>query len=267
MAYRIKTVPKATVLDDAHLIDGFERIWLKVEEHRRAVIGGFLLAIAAVVVVGAVLYYNHLQDEKGVELHRQATQLYLIRPIGEPAKADENLKKAIVLYRQVVEQYPRARTAHLAMYELGNALVQANDLAGAIEIYQKFLATHQSNVSLLGLVHQRLAFAYLLNGDREQAVKHLQTVVELPGVMNKDQALFELGKLEEAQSRPEGALARYQDLTKTYPASPFAAEADIRIKALGGQKAEEAPSGSMVVSPGAPSAKGGTAQPAPLPKP
>jgi len=235
MAYRIKTVSKPAVLDDAHLISGFERFWLKVEENRRAVLGGMLLVVAALIAVGAAVYYGHLQDEKALDLHRQAVRLYLDRPIGQPAKADENLKSAIVLYHQVIDQHPRSRSAPLAMYELGNALVQANDLGGAIEIYKKFLAAYQGNSSLVGLVRQRLAFAHLLNGDREQAAKQLQAVIELPTALNKDQALFELGKLEEAQSRPEGALARYQDLMKNYPASPFAAESEIRIKALGGK--------------------------------
>jgi len=263
VAYRIKTISKPTVLDDAHLISGFERFWLKVEEHRRAVLGGLLLFVAALLAVGAALYYDHVQEEKALDLHRQAVRLYLDRPVGQSAKADENLKGAIALYHQVLEQYPRSRTAPLAMYELGNALVQANDMAGAIEIYKKSLAAYQGNSSLPGLVRQRLAFAYLLNGDREQAAKQLQAVVELPAALNKDQALFELGKLEEAQSRPEGALARYQDLMKAYPASPFAAEAEIRIKALGG-KVE----GMPVVAPpaSAPTSPApGTEQPAPAP--
>lgn len=248
MAYRIKTVPKTTLVDDAHLLSGMERVWLKAEEHRRAVLGGVILAVTAVVAVGAVLYYDHLQAEKAMDLHRQATRLYLERPVGQPAKADENLKKAIGLYRQVVDQYSRTSAGQLATYELGNALVQANDLGGAIEVYKKYLATYQTNKALLGLVHQRLAFAHLLNGDWEQAAKQFAAVLEIPVALNKDQAIFELGKLEEAQSRPEGALARYQDLTKAYPSSPFAAEAEVRIKALGGKKAE-APMPDPTVKP------------------
>jgi len=237
MAYRIKTAPKTTLVDDAHLLSGMERLWLKAEENRRAVLGAALLAVTVVVAAGAVLYYDHLQAEKAVDLHRQAARLYVDRPVGQPAKADENLTKAIGFYRQVVDQYPRTPTGQLATYELGNALVQANDLGGAIEVYRKHLSTYQTNQTLRGLVQQRLAFAYLLNGDREQAVKQFTAVLEMPVALNKDQALFELGKLEEAQSRPEGALARYQDLTKAYPTSPFAAEAEVRIKALGGKKA------------------------------
>jgi TolA-binding protein len=239
MAYRIKTIPKTTTLaDDGHLITGVERFWLKAEDHRQAILWGLGLVLLAVIAVGIVIYYDHLQGEKALDLHRQATALALDRPAGQPNLGDENLKKAITLYRQVVDQYPKSATAPLALYELGNVLVQAKDYSGGIEAYKKYLSSYQVSKSLSGLVHQRLAFAYLLNGDREQAAKQFAAILEMPGSLNKDQALFELGKLEEAQSRPEGALARYQDLTKTYPSSPFAAEAEVRIKALGGKKAD-----------------------------
>jgi tetratricopeptide (TPR) repeat protein len=244
MGYRIKTASKPALMNDAQLIGGLERVWLKIEENRRAVLGGILLVIIAVAAMAAVLYYDHLQAEKAMDLHRQAAALVRDRSPDQPAKAEENLKRAIALHRQVVEQYPRSATAPLALYDLGNALMQANDVAGAIEVYKKYLASYQMSAPFVGLVHQRLAFAYLLNGDREQAEKHFQAVLEMPAALNKDATLFELGKLEETQSRPEAALARYQDLIKTSPASPLAGEAEIRIKALGG-KVE----GTPLVSP------------------
>jgi tetratricopeptide (TPR) repeat protein len=257
MAYRIKTVPKLTLMDDAQLLSGMERFWLKVEEHRRAVLGGALVVILAAATVGVALYYDQRQAEQATELHRQAVQFYLTRPVGQPQQADENLRKAIELYRQVVERYPKTAAGTLATYELGNALVQANDLKNAIEVYKTYLSAHQGNTSLRALVHQRLAFAYLLNGDRDQATREFTAVLETPGALNQDQALFELGKMEEAQSRPEGALARYQDLMKSYPRSPFAAEAEVRIKALGGGKPEgAAPAAPGAAAPAAPAAGG-----------
>ena len=253
-------------MDDAHLISGLERFWLKVEEHRKAVLGGVLFIVLALLAVGAVIYYDRLQDENAMDLHRQATKLYLDRPVGQSAKADENLKGAIAMYHQLVERYPRSEAARLALYELGNALVQANDAGGAIEVYKRALTIYDARSPLPGLVHQRLAFAYLLNGEREQATKHLQAVIELPTALNKDQALFELGKLEEAQSRPEGALARYQDILKGYPSSPFAAEAEIRVKALGG-KIEASPLVSPPGTESVPSPAEKTTQPGQPSKP
>lgn len=232
MSYRIKLDSKDVPVDEAHLLSRMERFILHVQDNRRQVLIGLVAVLAVVAAVLAVVWYDHRQAGQAVELHHQATSLYIDRPIDNLSKADENLKQAIVLYRQVVEQYPRSPTTPLSLYYLGNALVQANDLNGAIEAYKKFVARYGANKVLLGMVYQRLGYAYLLNGDREQAVKALSAVLEVPGALNKDQMLFELGKLEEVQSRPEGALARYQDLNKSYPYSPLASEAAVRIKAL-----------------------------------
>ena len=110
-----------------------------------------------------------------------------------------------------------------------------------------------SNPSLLGLVQQRLGYAYLLKGDRDQAAKAYSAVLDIPGSLNRDHALFELGRLEESLSRPEGALAHYQDLMKNYPNSPLANEAAVRVKVLEFKKSpDSAPAASSVPTPAAP---------------
>lgn len=158
---------------------------------------------------------------------------------SDPQKADQALKEAIAKYRQIVDQYPRTATAPLALYHLGNTLVQVNDQSGAVEAYQRFLASYSSNPSMTGLVQQRLAYLYLLKGDRDQAVKALTGILETPGTLNRDQALYELARLEESQSRPEAAVARYQELIKTYPNSPFTSEATIRTKIMDVKKSQD----------------------------
>ncbi|MBI4402262.1 MAG: tetratricopeptide repeat protein [Nitrospirae bacterium] len=254
MSYRIKIVSKETPADEAHLLSGMERFLLRAQQHRRGLLVGFFTLLAAAVGVGGVVWYDHRQAEQALELNRQATRLYLDRPADQLAKADEHLTQAIGLYRQVVDRYPRTPTAPLSLFQLGNALVQANDLGGAIEAYRKYVATYGANKTMLGLVYQRLGYAYLLNGDHNQAVKAFSAVLDIPGTINKDQALFELGKLEETQSRPEGALARYQELMKNYPNSPFASEAAFRIKAL---EVKMTPAEGKTPSSGEPGKEGG----------
>jgi outer membrane protein assembly factor BamD (BamD/ComL family) len=232
MPYRIKVNSRGEPVDEAQLLRGMERLLFQVQENRRPILIGALVLLLVVGAVVAMIFYDRRQAEQAQELTLQATKLYVDRPGEKPAKADENLKQAISLYRQVIEQYPRTPAAQLALYHLGNALVQINDLDGAIEAYRKYVTSYGANKMLLGLVYQRLGYAYLLKGDHEQAAKAFAAVLEVPGALNKDQVLFELGKLEEVQSRPEGALARYQDLAKSYPNSPFASEAAVRIKAL-----------------------------------
>jgi len=232
MTYRIKVPAKTIQVDEAHFLTGLEHQLHRLQEYRRPLLVGLAVLLLAAAAVGGVFWMDRQASEKAEELDREAATLLMARSTGDPKNADNLLKQAMAKYREITEQYPRTATAPLAMFHLGNVQAQANDLPAAIETYQRFLLLYGGNPALAGLVQQRLAYSYLLKGDREQATKAFTAIVESPGALLKDQALFELARLEESQSRPEGALAHYQELIKTYPSSPFTSEATIRTKVL-----------------------------------
>ena len=249
MSYRIKVPAKVDPLDEAHLLTGVERFLLVLQEQRRAVLAGLGVLLVAAAVVAGVIWYDYQATLKARELDQEATLHYLNRPADDPKKSHEQLAQAINLYKQVVDQYPRSPVAPLALFHLGNAQVLANEVDAGIETYKRFMLLHGSNTSLLGLVQQRMAYAYLVKGDRDQAVKAFTGILEIPGALNKDHVLFELAKLEESQSRPDGALAHYQDLMKNYPNSPFTSEAAVRVKVLEVKKSPESPAAAATPAP------------------
>lgn len=251
MSYRIRVPAKVDPLDEAHLLTGVDRFLHVLQEQRRAVLAGLGVVLVAGAVVAGVMWYDYQSTLKARELDQEATLHYLSRPADDPKKSHEQLAQAITLYKQVVEQYPRSPAAPLALFHLGNAQVLANEVDAGIESYKRFMLLYGSNTSLLGLVQQRLAYAYLAKGDRDQAVKAFTGILEVPGALNKDHVLFELAKIEESQSRPEGALAHYQDLMKNYPNSPFTSEAAVRVKVLEVKKSPDAPAAASVATPAA----------------
>jgi tetratricopeptide (TPR) repeat protein len=249
MSYRIRLPSKSEPIDQSHLITGLERFWLTLQQNRSAVVVGIFVVCAAMAIVAGVLWYDHQTSQKALALYREATEHYLTRPADQPQQADQNLKQAIAMYRQLVQEYPRTSVAPVALYQLGNAFVQINDFDAAIDAYRRFVLLYPNHTTVLSLVQQRLGYAYLLKGDREEAVKAFSAVLDIPGALNKDHVLFELAKLEEARSRPEGALAHYQELMKSYPNSPFASEAGVRSKVLEVKKGPEVPAIGTAVSP------------------
>lgn len=201
-----------------------------------------------------VFWYDAQNAGKAQELEREATMHLLARAATDPQKAAANLKEAIALYKRILDEYPRTPTAPLAQFSLGNAYLQSNDLASAIEAYSRFISTYGSHVSLLGLVQQKLGYAYLLKGDLDQAAKAYSTILDIPGAMNRDYALFELARLEENRSRPDEALKHYQNLTKTFPNSPLTSEAAMRVKVIEAKKTPDpAPVGSTPAPSSSPS--------------
>lgn len=261
MSYRIKVPLKSIPLDEAHLGTWGDRLLNVLEDNRSAVLVGVGVIVAAVGIIWGILWYDGQRTEAASHLLQRATSLSLARVSDTSKETDDNEKQAVALYRQLVETYPRTPFAAIGLYNLGNLLSQQNDLPAAIEVYQKALVAYAGNPLMAGLVHQRLAYAYLGKGDRELAAKSFSAVIEIPGALNRDHALFELGKLEEAQSRPEGALAHYQELIKSYPDSPLAGEAGVRLKVLDVKK-----SSGGNVSPGNP-IQPAAAQPAKEPSP
>ncbi|ODT43354.1 MAG: hypothetical protein ABS70_08325 [Nitrospira sp. SCN 59-13] len=252
MSYRIRVPEKVDPLDEAHLLTGVDRFLHVLQEQRRAVLAGLGVVLVAGAVVAGVMWYDYQSTLKARELDQEATLHYLNRPADDPKKSQEQLSQAITLYKQVVDQYPRSPAAPLALFHLGNAQVLANEVDAGIETYKRFMLLYGSNTSLLGLVQQRLAYAYLAKGDRDQAVKAFTGILDIPGALNKDHVLFELAKIEESQSRPEGALAHYQDLMKNYPNSPFTSEAAVRVKVLEVKKAPETPAAAPASAASAP---------------
>ena len=256
MSYRIKVPAKTLQVDEAHMMSWLDHTLHGSKDYRRPLLVGLGVLVLAAAVVGGVFYVDRQAAQKAQDLEQEAMRFLTAPSANDPQNADHALKEAIAKYRQIVDQYPRTSTAPLALYHLGNTLVQANELGGAIEAYQRFLTSYSSNPSMAGLVQQRLAYVYLHKGDRDQAVKAFTRILETPGTLNRDQALFELARLEESQSRPEGALARYQELIKTYPNSPFTSEATIRTKILDVKKSEESTPASTSTAPAiAPSQK------------
>ena len=250
MSYRIKVPAKTLPVDEAHMMSWLDQHTLHGSQGlRRSLLVGVGVVVLAAAVVGGVYYVDRQATQKAQDLEQEAMRFLISPAINDPQKAEHALKEAIAKYRQIVDQYPRTSTAPLALYHLGNTLVQANDMGAAIEAYQQFLTLYSSNPSMVGLVQQRLAYVYLHKGDRDQAVKAFARILETPGTLNRDQALFELARLEESQSRPEGALARYQELIKTYPNSPFTSEATIRTKIMDVKKSQEATPASTLTDP------------------
>ncbi|MBM4139660.1 MAG: tetratricopeptide repeat protein [Nitrospira sp.] len=239
MSYRIKVPPRSLPVAEGQLVSTLEERLIGLKVYRVPFIVGLVVLLLVCGLIGGIVWYDARNAGKAQDLEREATLQYLARPANDPKKIETNLKEAIRLYQQIADEYPRTPSAPLALFGLGNALIETNQLDSAIEAYKRFLATYSSNASLAGLVRQKLAYVYLSKGDQAQATAAYSAVIDSPGSLNRDQALFELARIEEGQSRREGALQRYQELIKTYPKSPFANEAAIREKVFDMKKPAE----------------------------
>ncbi len=233
MSYKIKiNTPSGGVMDETELLSRKDHFLFFIERHRKAVLGGLFFIILVAAAGGIVMWLEHRQTQEAWLLEGQAQAHYLDRSLDDPEQSKESVSKATGLYKKILKDYPRTVPAQSALYLLGNSLMEQEDYNGAIEAYQQFLEEYGRNSLLQGLVRQRLGYAYLLSGDREKAFQEFSDILLAPNVYNKDQVLFELAKLEEADGATEKALVRYKDLLEQFPASPYASEASLRVQVL-----------------------------------
>ncbi len=239
MTYRIKVPPRTLPVGEEQLVSGLEHWLIGLRSYRWSLIVGFVLLLLMGMGIWGLFWHEEQNASKAQELEREATLLLFTRPSTDSQKTANNLKEAIALYKRVLEEYPRTPTAPLVQFSLGNTYLQSNEVDSAIEAYQRFTSTYASNTSLLGLVYQKLGYAFLLKKDLDQAARAYSSILDLPGAMNRDYALFEVARLEENRSKPEEALKHYQELMKTYPNSPLTSESAVRVKVIEAKKNPE----------------------------
>jgi tetratricopeptide (TPR) repeat protein len=253
MTYRIKVPPRTLPVGEEQLVSGLEHWLIGLQSYRWSLIVGFALLILTGVGLGGFFWYEEQNASKAQELEREATLRLFTRPSNDPQKTANNLKEAIALYKRVLDEYPRTATAPLVQFSLGNAYLQSNDVDSAIDAYQRFTSTYASNTSLLGLVYQKLGYAYLLKKDLDQAAKAYSSILDMPGAMNRDYALFEVARLAENRSKPDEAVKHYQELMKTYPNSPLTSESAVRMKVIEAKKNLEPSPAAATSAPSKPS--------------
>jgi len=206
---------------------------------------GIVVALIVGLAVGGFLWMRQQNDQAAAELLQEGTKVYAERAMAAPQpRRPEDIQRAVQVFRKVLLEFPRSAVAPQAAYMLGNALGDLRDWDGAEKAYHEFLTRYADHRVLVPLVYQRLAYAQLAQGKLEQAEQSFSAILKIIGGPNKDQALFELGKIDEILNRPEGALARYQEIIKVYPSSPFADEASVRVKTLDARKSSSAPAAS-----------------------
>lgn len=242
MGYKIKDLTnKSSSVEPVQFLSSKERFLFFVEENRSLVWGGILLVIVVVVGIVTLSWLSQQKEEQAWELEGQAQNVYLDRPLDDVKKGQENMQKASIMFKDILEQFPGTDSAAVSAFLLGNSLMEEENYQGAIDVYSSFVKQYAHNPMFVGLVQQRLGFAYLLNGNREAALKSFEAVLTNPQALNKDQVVFELAKLAEADENIVEAVSHYKRVVQDFPLSPFASEAALRVKVLAPEEAKDSP--------------------------
>lgn len=247
MAFKIRTISKKQELNQPDdFISTFD--WINETVRTRTkefsmLLGGLVLAVA---LVGGYLWNQSRQEGLAAQLQAKADTIY--RDAASTAEgsitaggtAEEKLRDAIKAHQEVLTNYPGTRAAAISRYYIGNSYLDLGDYDQSIQALESFIDQEFKFPVLEALVRQRLGYAYLLKGDKEAAQGAFGDVIRIEEALNKNQVLYESGRLHEVQGEKEEAILRYQKIIKEYPQSLIVPEARVRLRGLGVEESEPA---------------------------
>ncbi len=249
MTFKIRMIDrKREFKKPDEFISAVDRLTEMAQVYRKRLLWIVGLLVVVGGAVGGVFLYQYKQEGWAAAIEFEAAGYYhqsvasALDEQGDPPLKEENLKKAIDLYQEVVARYPRTRSAALSQYYIGNSYLELGNHDQAVVAYQDFIQRYSQFPLFIALVQQRLAFAYLGKGNLENAKEAFKDAAALEGAFNRDQVLYELGRLYETEGKKEEAIQWYQKIKEDHPDSVFTAEASVRLRGLGVVEVEPSPS-------------------------
>lgn len=238
MAYKIRVDKRKEYLKEPpQIVSVVDRLGDSIRENARLIL---ILAGTAVAVgfgIGAYWLYQQHQEKQALTLEYEARRYYDQQnpsdQAGDPPSKEENYRKAIELYQELIREYPNTRSGIMARFHIGNTYAELGEFESAISEYRNFLGRVSDDGVMAGLTHLRLAYVYQTQGRSEDSVQAFKSADSLPGALNKDLVQFELGRLNESLGKDKEAILHYQEIARRYPDSVYLADAQTRLNALG----------------------------------
>lgn len=199
-----------------------------VQGHRAAV-----LAVLVVLVLGgtAGAGYWWYQERRENEADRALTRAFAAMR-AEQAGSSGNPEEAAKRLQEVVQQFPRSRSAEEALIYLGNLQYGAGKIDEALGTFSQYLTTFpRGRFRLMAALGK--AYAEEAKGDLQGAAETLSQSLErdkenpLAG-----EAYTSLGRVYEEMRRPDDAMRVYGELVEKYGQTRWAQHALQRMNAL-----------------------------------
>jgi hypothetical protein len=205
------------------------------------VVAGILLLAAAVVGVRAWLA---ARDRAATEVLAQAERVLAAPIVTSGAQPDDERKpsfpdaasrtaKAKELLERLRDEHGSSAAAAVATIYLGAMAQEAGDAAGARALWQEFLDDHDDHMLAAG-VRVSLIELDRAEGKSQEVAARLRGELESEDKpLPEDVLLYELARTLEQLAKPAEAREIYQRLGDEYPDSPYAGQAQTKLRELG----------------------------------
>lgn len=184
------------------------------ERNRQMILTAVVAVLALLAAIGGWSLYRSSTESKASAMLARALESY---SAGQP-----DYGRTVELLRDIEKKYSGTLSAAIAQYSLGNSLMGMGRAQEAVDAYRTFIKQYGDDKDLLGLVYQRMGYAYLDLGNREESVEAFESAEQLLG---PGMATAELAKLYDQMGRKDEAKKKHALLVDKLPGTGLSAEA------------------------------------------
>lgn len=184
------------------------------------------IVIAAVVVIIAASgfsIYRSGQNNKAEALEYAAYKTYYSLNQKTPAlpKTPEQSQKALEAFKKAYE----TRKTPNSLFYMANCYYDMGQYDDALKSLKELNERFPDDERFVPLSYYKMAMVSLRKGDKETTLKFLDILYNYRTGSFKDLALMESARVLDAMGKRDDAVRKYTELAKSFPDSPFAAEA------------------------------------------
>jgi tetratricopeptide (TPR) repeat protein len=208
-----KTTRKELLKSPDEFLTLTERATNYVREHSRVFhYAGIVVAVAAVLYLGATTYLNHV-DKQGQTAYDAAYAL--------AAEEKPDLHKMTALFDKVAEDYRLSKVSRLVPAQVGYLRYQEKKYTEAVADYNAFMKQSGKNSLYRSLSKLAVAACYEEAGEAAKAIDILKELKSSPQNPFMEQTLLSLARVYRLSKQTDKAKEVYKEFVERFKASPF----------------------------------------------
>ena len=174
---------------------------------------------AIIIVCSSVYYYSDSAESKAsVMLANSLAKHEKIKTEQGSVKAYQEMAND---FNQIIENNWGKDSAKIARVMYANICYNAGDFDAATELYNKALSDFENNPFVKNLILSGLAYSQEGKKDYNAAAQYLEMIMSGPDDANKDEALFNLGRLYAVMGNKDKSAEAFNKIISDYKDSNY----------------------------------------------
>jgi len=189
--------------------DKLQRLFLSarnfMETHKTRLYLGTGVILFVLLIIGGWTLYRLNYEQSAGKMYSKLIES------AQKAESPDGDQTAIKGYKDLIDQYPRSRSAVLARFRLGSLYFSRNEVDSAILAYKEFLNASPADNDLVTLAYNAIGVCHELKNNFKEAIDSFEKAIK-----TNTSASFEaltcinIARVHEAMNSPEKAAEFYR---------------------------------------------------------